>query len=77
MPGYKRISNSYPQLQGKIKAYNKIVKSDFLAIEDKPNIDDDKLRYDMFVRTYNEAREHEKINGHTPSDISTKINYIR
>ena len=53
------------------------MKSDFLAIEDKPNIDDDKLRYVMFVRTYNEAREHEEINGHTPSDISTKINYIR
>lgn len=30
----KRIPNSYPQLQGKIEAYNKIVKNEFLAIEE-------------------------------------------
>ena len=36
----KQIPNSYPQLQGKIDAYNKIVKNEFLAIEDIPNIDD-------------------------------------
>ena len=42
--------HSYP-LQGKIQAYNKIVKNEFLAIEeDIPNIDDGKLRYDMFVK---------------------------
>ena len=35
----KQIPNSYPQLQGKIEAYNKIVKNEFLAIEDIPNID--------------------------------------
>ena len=34
----KQIPNSYPQLQGKIEAYNKIVKNEFLAIEDIPNI---------------------------------------
>ena len=28
----KRIPNSYPQLQGKIEAYNKIVKNEFLAV---------------------------------------------
>ena len=54
----KRIPNSYPQLQGKIEVYNKIVKKEFLALEDIPNIDDGKLRYDMFVKAYNEAREH-------------------
>ena len=32
----KQIPNSYPQLQGKIEAYNKIVKNEFLAIEDIP-----------------------------------------
>jgi transposase InsO family protein len=52
----KRIPNSYPQMQGKIEAHNKIVKSEFLALEDIPSIDDGKLRYDMFVKAYNEAR---------------------
>ena len=65
----KRIPNSYPQLQGKIEAYNKIVKNEFLALEEIPNIDDGKLRYDMFVKAYNEAREHGGINGLTPSEM--------
>ena len=59
----KRIPNSYPQLQGKVEAYNKIVKNEFLAIEDIPNIVDGKLRYDIFVKAYNETREHGGING--------------
>ena len=51
----KRIPNCYPQLQGKIEAYNRIVKNEFLAVEDIPNIDDGKLRYDdIFVKAYNE-----------------------
>jgi transposase InsO family protein len=57
----KRIPNCYPQLQEKIEeAYNGIlvVKNEFLAVEHIPNIDDGKLRYDMFVKAYNEAREH-------------------
>ena len=29
----KRIPNSHPQLQGKVEAYNKIVKNEFLALE--------------------------------------------
>lgn len=65
----KRIPNSYPQLQGKIEAYNKIVKNEFLALEDIPNVDDGKLRYDMFVKAYNDAREHGGINGLTPSEM--------
>ncbi len=66
----KRIPNSYPQLQGKIEAYNKIVKNEFLALEeDIPNLDDGKLRYDIFVKAYNEAREHGGINGLTPSEM--------
>jgi transposase InsO family protein len=65
----KRIPNSYPQLQGKVEAYNKIVKNEFLALEDIPNIDDGKLRYDMFVKAYNETREHGGINGLTPSEM--------
>ena len=74
----KRIPNSYPQLQGKIEAYNKIVKNEFLAVEDIPNIDDGKIRYDsMFVKAYNETREHGGINGLTPSEMFLqRINYI-
>jgi hypothetical protein len=45
------------------------VKNEFLAIEDIPNIDDGKLRYDMFVKAYNETREHRGINGLTPSEM--------
>src|SRR5215475_6744047 len=65
----KRIPNSYPHLQGKIEAYNKIVKNEFLAVESMSNIDDGKLRYDMFVKAYNETREHGGINGLTPSEM--------
>ena len=65
----KRIPNSYPQLQGKIEAYNKIVKNEFLALEDILNIDDGKLRYEMFVKAYDDAREHGGINGLTPSEM--------
>jgi hypothetical protein len=63
----KRIPNSYPQQQGKIEAYNKIVKNGFLALEDVPYTDDNELRYDMLVKAYYEAREHGGINGLTPS----------
>jgi transposase InsO family protein len=65
----KRIPNCYPQLQGKIEAYNKIVKNKFLAVEDIPNIDDGKLRDDVFVKAYNETREHGGINGLTTSKM--------
>ena len=65
----KRIPNSYPQLQGKVEAYNKIVKNEFLALEDMLNIDDGKLRYEMFVKAYNEVIEHGGINGLTPSEM--------
>ena len=56
-------------MQGKVEAYNKIVKNEFLGLEDIPNIDDGKLRYDMFVKAYNETREHGGINGLTPSEV--------
>ncbi len=57
------------KLQGKVEAYNKIVKNEFLAIEDMPNINDGILRCDMFVKAYNEAREHGGINGLTPTEM--------
>jgi putative transposase len=65
----KQIPKSYPQLQGKIEAYNKVVKNEFLAAEDIPNTDDGKQRYDMFVKEYNETREYGGINGLTPSEV--------
>ena len=65
----KQIPNSYPQLQGKVEAYNKIVKDEFLMLEDIPNIDEGKQRYDIFVKAYNETREHGGINGLTPSEM--------
>ena len=40
-----------------------------LPVEDIPNIDAGKLRYDMFVKAYNETREHGGINGLTPSEM--------
>jgi hypothetical protein len=48
----KQIPNSYAQIQVKTEAYNKIVKIEFLAIYDSPNIVDNKQRYDMFVKAY-------------------------
>ena len=45
------------------------MKNEFLALEDIPNMDDGKLRYDIFVKAYNEAREHGGINGLTPSEM--------
>jgi len=65
----KRIPNSYPQLQGKVEAYNKIVKNEFVSVEDISSIDEGKLRYDMFVKPYNDKREHGGINGLTPSEM--------
>ena len=45
------------------------MKNEFLAVEDMPNINDGILRYDMFVKAYNEAREHGGINGLTPTEM--------
>ena len=53
-----------------MEAYNKIVKNEFLSVEDISSIDDGKLRYDdMFVKAYNETREHGGIDGLTPSEM--------
>ena len=65
----KSIPARYPQLQGKIEAYNKIVKNEFLGIENIPNREEGKRRYSMFVKAYNEEREHGGINGYTPLEM--------
>lgn len=54
----KSIPARYPQLQGKIEAYNKIVKNEFLAVENISSVEEGKRRYSMFVKAYNEEREH-------------------
>ena len=40
-----------------------------IVVQDISNIDDGKQRYDIFVRAYNETREHGDINGLTPSEM--------
>jgi hypothetical protein len=45
----KQIPNSYPQLQGKVEAYNKVVISEFIALEDMSNINHGKQRYDRVL----------------------------
>ena len=66
----KQVQNSYPQLQGKVEAYNKIAKNEFLALEDDiPNIDYGKRRYDMLVKAYNEIRELGGLNSLTSSEM--------
>ena len=66
----KPIPKGYPQLQGKIEAYNKIVKNEFLAVENIPDVEEEKEKiFYMFVKAYNEEREHGGINGYTPSEM--------
>jgi transposase len=65
----KPIPAAYPQLQGKVEAYNKIVKNEFLAVEDISDVEDGKARYSMFVNAYNIDREHGAIHGLTPQEM--------
>jgi transposase InsO family protein len=65
----KSIPARYPQLQGKIEAYNKIVKNEFLAVENISDVEEGKKVYSMFVKAYNEEREHGGINGYTPLEM--------
>ncbi len=48
----KPIPNSYPQLQGKVEAYNKIVKNEFLFIEDIANSHDGRIRYERCLSSH-------------------------
>jgi transposase InsO family protein len=61
--------NFYPQLQGKVEAYNRMVKNEFISVEDISSRDEGKLRNEMFVKAYNDKREHGGINGLTPSEM--------
>jgi hypothetical protein len=61
--------NSYEAALVTLKVYNKIVKNEFISLEDISSKDEWRLRYDMFVMAYNDKREHGGINGLTPSEM--------
>lgn len=65
----KPIRKRYPQEQGKVEAYNKIVRNEFLEVEDIASIEDGRIRYAVFVKAYNNERERGGINGLTPSEM--------
>ena len=63
----KQIPKGYPQEQGKVEAYNKIVISEFLQIEELKDEKDGAEKYESFVNSYKYEREHGGINGMTPA----------
>jgi transposase InsO family protein len=64
----KQIPKGYPQEQGKVEAYNKIVIAEFLQVEELLDEKDGAERYESFVNSYNYEREHGGINGMTPAE---------
>ena len=64
----KQIPKGYPQEQGKVEAYNKIVISEFLQIEELKDEKDGAEKYESFVNSYNYEIEHGGINGMTPAE---------
>ena len=64
----KQIPKGYPQEQGKVEAYNKIVIAEFLQIEEMKDEKDGAEKYESFVNSYNYEREHGGINGMTPAE---------
>ena len=64
----KQIPKGYPQEQGKVEAYNKIVIAEFLQIEELKDEKDGAEKYESFVNSSNYEREHGGINGMTPAE---------
>ncbi len=64
----KRIPKGYPQEQGKVEAYNKIVIAEFLQVEELIDKIDGEEKYRLFVNSYNYEREHGGIDGMTPAE---------
>lgn len=54
--------------EGKVEAYNKIVISEFLEVEELKDKEEGKERYKAFVMFYNHEREHGGIGGMTPAE---------
>jgi transposase InsO family protein len=65
---HKHIPRGYPQVQGKVEAYKKIVIAEFLEVEELTDEKDGAERYGSFVNSYNYEREHGRINGMTPAE---------
>ena len=65
---FDKIPKGYPQEQGKVEAYNKIVIAEFLQIEELKDEKDGAEKYESFVNSYNYEREHGGINGMTPAE---------
>ena len=74
----KQIPKGYPQVQGKVEAYNKIVIAEFLQVEALIDMKDGIEKYESFVNSYNYEREHGGINGMTPSEkyMNIKTTYV-
>ena len=49
--------------------YDKIVKNEFILVEQISSIDEGKVEYDKFLKEYNDKREHVGIYGLTPSEM--------
>ncbi|MGC2570374.1 MAG: hypothetical protein WA364_02600 [Candidatus Nitrosopolaris sp.] len=49
--------------------YDNQLVTDYSVQDIDISIGPDKLRYEMFVKAYNETREHDGINGLTPSEM--------
>ncbi|MFZ0223555.1 MAG: integrase core domain-containing protein [Candidatus Nitrosopolaris sp.] len=62
------MPKGYPQEQGKVEAYNKIVISEFLQVEELIDEKNGAEKYESFVNSYNHEREHGGINGMTPAE---------
>ncbi len=56
------------KLCNKAEAYNKIVITEFLQVEELIDMKEGIEKYELFVKSYNYEREHGGINGMTPSE---------
>jgi len=63
-----RTSPRHPQTIGKIEAFNKTVKREFLRAETINDRSEGEIRYRRFIDDYNTNREHTGINGSTPDE---------
>ena len=57
----KQIPKAYPQEQGKVESYNKIVIAEFLEIEELIDENDGVEKYELFVNSYYYEREDEEV----------------
>ncbi len=68
----KQIPKGYPQEQGKVEAYNKIVIAEFLPVEELTDEKDRVQKYQTFANSYNYEREHSGIDGMTSAEKCMK-----